>query len=265
MASSSGSRANPIHIPSEDAPLPSYIARHFDFSFDADDISALLTSIDASQDNTSTPGLPQLPAEVLFHIVDYVPIDYILQWRLVCRGFRDCIDGLVMYNYIKRAEIIGLWGAPGTLSWAGVPSELHKDLVHMRCSFQHLEDSIETAGPRLRNAKWGALYAVFRIDDSWHEKFLLAESLSADRHKARNFQFLVERMHIEGSADGFGKMRWCIRLDSAVLDLEFPIQTLRDKLTLDLPNKRVLIEWKKLLFRFIQGETQLRTIMEQVS
>ncbi|KAK7192262.1 uncharacterized protein CC84DRAFT_1151597 [Paraphaeosphaeria sporulosa] len=263
MSSGLGSRAHSPPIPSEDTPLPSYIARHFNFGFDSDDVSALITSIDASQDHTSIPSLPKLPAEVLFNIVGYVPIDYILQWRLVCRGFRDCIDGPVMYNCITRAEIIGLVGAPDTLNWAGVPPELHKDLACMRCSFERLDDSVEPAGSKLTNAKWGARHAVFRIDDGWLDKFLLAETISTDRHRAQNFHFLVERLHLEGSADAFGKMRWCMRLDSAVLDLEFPIQALRERLTLDLPSKRVMIEWKRLLFRFIQGETQLRTIMEQ--
>ncbi|KAL5420704.1 hypothetical protein PMIN04_006269 [Paraphaeosphaeria minitans] len=263
MSSSLGSRAHPISIPSEDAPLPPYIARHFNFGFDSDDVSALITSIDASQDHTSTPSLPTLPAEVLFHIVDYVPIDYILEWRLVCRGFRDCIDGPVMYQCIERAEIIGLVATPATFDWAGVPPRLYEELAYMRCSFERLEDSVEAAGPKLTNAKWVARHAVFRVDDGWHDKFLLAETLSADRNKAHNFQSLVERLHLEGSADGFGKMRWCMRLDSAVLDLEFPVQALRERLTLDLPSKRVVIEWKRLLFQFLQGETQLRTIMEQ--
>ncbi|KAF2439071.1 hypothetical protein P171DRAFT_397411 [Karstenula rhodostoma CBS 690.94] len=263
MAPSSGNRADTVSISSDDTPLPSYIARRFDLGFDADDVSALITSIDASQDHASTPGLPKLPAEVLFHIVDFVPLDYILEWRLVCRGFRDCIDGPIMYNCIKRAEIIGLVAAPGTLQWAGIPAELHEHLTYMRCSFERLEDSMEAMRPRLTNTRWGALHAVFCIDDGWRHQFLLAEMLSAERHKAHNFHFLMERLHLEGSADGFGKMRWCMRLDSAVLDLEFPIQALRDKLILDLPSKRVTIEWKELLFRFIQGETQLRTIREQ--
>lgn len=265
MKTSMDSGAYPVPIPNEDAPLPSYIARHFDFGFDADDVSALITSIDASQDHTSIPSLPRLPAEILFQIVDHVPIDFILEWRLVCRGFRDCIDGPVMYNYIKRAEIVALVGSPRTLTWAGVTSELHKELSSMRCSFERLEDSIETAGPKLTNVKWGARHAVFRIEHSWHETFSLATALTANRREADNLQFLMKRLRPESSADGFEKSRWCMRLDHAVLDLGFPIQALREKLSLDLPGNRVKIEWKTLLFRFIQGETLLRTIMEQVS
>ncbi|KAL1604826.1 hypothetical protein SLS60_004366 [Paraconiothyrium brasiliense] len=268
MVSGPGDITNPIPIPSDDEPLPSYIARHLNFGFDVDDVSALISAIDASQDRGSTPTLPQLPAEILFHIVEYVPIDHVLQWRLVCRGFRDCIDGPVMYNYIKRAEIIGLMGSPSTLEWAGIPSDLHESVSHFRCRFERLEDSIEAANPGMTNAKWGGLHAVFRIDDGWHEQLLQIETLLDDAHIGQNWLYLLQRLHLQDVAsprasDSFGKMRWCMRLDRAVLDLDFSIQALRESLILDLPSKRVMIEWKRLLLRFIQGETQLRTIMEQ--
>jgi hypothetical protein len=264
MASTPAGRAPPDPISSEDTPLPSYITRYFNLGFDANDVSALISSIDASQNRTSTPGLQTLPPEVLLHIVEYVPIGYILQWRLVCRGFRDCIDGPVMYNCIKRAEITGLVGSPETLHWAGIPSDAHGDLAHMHCTFKCLEHCVGLAGPRLTNAKWGASHAVFCIDDAWYEQFLRAEELSADSNKIQNWSNLMGKLRLDNNANKFGKMRWCMRLDSAVLDLGFPIQALRGKLLLNITNKSVMIEWKELLFRFIQAETQLRTILEQV-
>ncbi|KAJ4355389.1 uncharacterized protein N0V89_003405 [Didymosphaeria variabile] len=269
MAFSLGNRTNPIPIPSDDAPLPSYIARHFNFGFDADDVSALISSIDASQDHGSTSTLPQLPAEILFHIVECVPIDHVLQWRLVCRGFRDCIDGPVMYNCIKRAEVFGIVASPSTLDWAGIPSDLQEILSHFRCRFERLEDSIEAPNPRKTNAKWRGLHAVFRIDDGWHEQLLRIETLFNDANKEKNWLYVLLRLHLHDfvasprKADSFGKMRWCMRLDNAVLDLDFSIQALRENLILDLPSKKIMFEWKGLLLRFIQGETQLRTIMEQ--
>jgi hypothetical protein len=243
--------------PKENTPLPSYITRHFDLGFDANDVSVLIASIDASQNRTPSPGLQNLPPEVLFHIVGYVPVGYILQWRLVCRAFRDCIDGPIMYSCIRRAEIIGHLGSPETLQWAGIPSDAHGDLTYMHCTFECLEHYVRLAGPRITNAKWGASHAVFCINDAWYERFLRAEQLSAHSNKSQNWSTLMGRLRLESNADDFGKMRWCMQLDSAV-------QSLRDKLFLHLPSRRVTIEWKELLLRFIQAETQLRTIMEQV-
>jgi hypothetical protein len=87
----------------------SYISRHLRLGFDSNDVAALINSIDSSQD--SGPSLlPHLPAEILFHILEFVAIDYVLTWRLVCRGFRDAIDGPVMYAHLQQAELIGYLG-----------------------------------------------------------------------------------------------------------------------------------------------------------
>jgi hypothetical protein len=92
--------------------LPAYISRHMRLGFDSDDVAALLSSIDSSQEPGSS-RLPHLPAEILFQILDFVPIDYLLKWRLVCRGFRDAIDGPVLYDCLQRAEMICYLGPPG--------------------------------------------------------------------------------------------------------------------------------------------------------
>jgi hypothetical protein len=92
--------------------FPAYISRHMRLGFDSDDVAALLSSIDSSQEPGSS-RLPHLPAEILFQILDFVPIEYLLNWRLVCRGFRDAIDGPVLYDCLRRAELICYVGPSG--------------------------------------------------------------------------------------------------------------------------------------------------------
>jgi hypothetical protein len=59
--------------------------------FNEDDVAALIGAIESSQNPASS--VEHLPAEILLHILEYVPVDHILDWRFVCRGFRDAIDG----------------------------------------------------------------------------------------------------------------------------------------------------------------------------
>ena len=95
--------------PDHDTRLPAYLSRHMRLGFDSDDVAALINSIDSSQDPQSSE-LSHLPAEILFQIVEFVPVNHILTWRLVCRGFRDAIDGPVQYGHLRRAELIGYVG-----------------------------------------------------------------------------------------------------------------------------------------------------------
>jgi hypothetical protein len=92
-----------------DTPLPAYLSRHTTLGFDSDDVAALISAIDSSQGPRSSK-LPHLPAEILFQIVEFAPVDHILTWRLVCRGFRDAIDGPVQYEHLRRAQLVGYLG-----------------------------------------------------------------------------------------------------------------------------------------------------------
>lgn len=233
--------------------------------FDADDVSALLSCIDASQDRTSTPRFPQLPAEILFQIVEHVPIDYVLQWRLVCRAFRDCIDGPYMYGCLRRAEIIGLFASPTSLEWAGIEPDVHEILTHMRCSFERFGDPHWKADRRITTAKWEGQYAIFSADGAWQTQFLQCDKQLKDSGKWPNWNYLRQRLQFDLPAtDSFGKMRWCMRLDAVVLDLEYSIETLQDKLSVDLLCGKGVLVWKDIFIRFIKSATELRIIMEQV-
>ncbi|KAJ4290362.1 hypothetical protein N0V90_010578 [Kalmusia sp. IMI 367209] len=251
-------------VPSNDEPsLPSYLARHINIGFDQDDVFALINSIDASQDRNSSYGLPQLPAEILFHIVEYVPIAHILQWRLVCRGFRDCIDGPVMYSYLRRAEIIGYLGTKEDFGKMWLDELAYENIAVMRCRYERLENFIKAKDPRIGMPKWGSAHATFHIDDVWHELFTLQDLRFAGSENRRAWHAMLRALKLEGDPETYGKLKWCMCLDGAVLDLEIPTEALQAKLHVDLSNKTVTVKWRDLLFQFLKTETLLKATMDQ--
>ncbi|KAF2251881.1 hypothetical protein BU26DRAFT_602374 [Trematosphaeria pertusa] len=259
-----GTARRPIILSDDPDPnhvsLPSYIRRHVNLGFNSNDVAALISAIDSSQ-KPQLPTLPHLPAEILLHILEHVPIDHILTWRLVCRGFRDAIDGPVMYECLKRAELIGYLGPR-----AGHPLDLvmeadYERIKLVRASFERLEDCTTTEGIAVQGrAKWSATHAIFQLEDEWWESFSL---IRAKYDRNGSWKHLLEALELLSEEDSYGTLRWCMRLDKAVLDLELPVEALKGYLQVDLQNKKVLVEWKDLLFRFIKTETLLRTMMEE--
>jgi hypothetical protein len=61
-------------------------------------------------------------------------------------------------------------------------------------------------------------------------------------------------------------LRWCIRLDQAVLDLDFPVEIGRMNLDVDvnLDTRFVRVAWKDMLLRFLKTERALRRMMDEV-
>jgi len=253
--------------PGESSKLPSYLSRHVHMGFSSEDVLALIDSIDASQSShSSARWLPHIPAEILFRIVTFVPIDYILPWRLVCRGVRDYIDGPLMFSYLTRLQVIGYLGA-----WPKHQSRTRSHFTHkeydeicfVRCNFQSVQ-AAESEDTAMRIPMWNRPRAVFRIEEKWY-KILH----SGDRKPKIDqvYDILSERLQTRvmfaGHDDAWGTLAWCLRLDSAVQDLELPIVSLQDHLQVDFPNKTVTWNWKDHLFRLIQTESTLRALIEQ--
>lgn len=267
MRSHSGRKASSFDGGSEVPVLPPYLAHHLDLGFDDDDVSALIGAIEESEDGESSSPMPQLSAEILFHILGCVPIDHVLQWRLVCRGFRDRIDGPILYDYVSRATLIGCLGAEKTFKWAGLDARTHEALGMIYCRFDQLEYptiSAHSQSNATNQPKWTGEHAVFRIDDAWHESFILTNAVLEGSEKETRWNSIVRRLQLEGDAETYGKMRWCLRLDSAVLDLDFPMEALRTKMTVDLSVRTIRLRWKELLFQFLKNETRLKRVMDQV-
>jgi hypothetical protein len=61
-------------------------------------------------------------------------------------------------------------------------------------------------------------------------------------------------------------LRWCIKLDHAVLDLDFPVETGRKHFDVDvnLNTGLVRVAWKDMLLGFLKTERALRRMMNEV-
>lgn len=247
----------------DETQLPSYLTRHAELGFDSEDIAALIGSIDSSQ-TAKQSSLPHLPAEILFQILEHVPISYVLSWRLVCRGFRDAIDGPVMLQCLKRMQLIGYLGDRGERPLCPLTDEQYYDIWLVRADFERLED---VTSNQPDSAKWSPAHAVFRIEERWYEHYdSIADHLRVGALVGIGplQSIIFERLQLLGEQEVHGTLRWCIRLDEAVLDINFPIDASAEYIEIDIDKKMVTIQWKYLLQRFLKVETLFRITMTKV-
>lgn len=243
----------------DDTPFPPWLANHLNIEWNSDDIDALLTSIDASQ-SPDVPKLPHLPAELLLHVLEYVPVAYILDWRVVCRGFRDAIDGRILYHHLQRTRLVGYLGPRNTPSMMTLDDVEYDQLHLMHAYFGCMERAplLPGQGQDARPV-WGSTHAVFNMDSSWWTNY--------ENNKRRHFPTktdMLKRTSISQIHQGFGALLWAIELDTAVLDLDFPLESSRHNfdVAIDTTRKIVRVEWRPMLFRFLKTERALRRRME---
>jgi len=252
--------ANTSSAEPRDTKLPVWLANHVNIEWSSDDVDALLDSIDASQ-SPQPPRLPHLPAELLILILEYVPVAYVLDWRLVCRGFRDAIDGPILHHHLQRTQLLGYLGPRTSTIMDRLPDEEYEDLHLVTAPF----DSLQSHGSHQNaNPAWSRSHAVFKLDAQW-----------CDRHRTwdtpdnglPSVNSLLSQLELHRSRQGFGTLIWAIKLDTAVLDLDLPLEPERRtfdvsvNLELSAAMVTVTVEWKPMLFRFIKTETALRHLM----
>ncbi|KZM27294.1 uncharacterized protein EKO05_0005573 [Ascochyta rabiei] len=244
----------------DDAPLPSWLANHLNIEWNSDDVDALLTSIDASQ-SSSLPVLPHLPAELLLHILEYVPVDYILDWRLVCRGFRDAIDGRILYHHLQKTKLIGYLGQRTSANMMRLSDDAYERLHLVQAEFEFLEGlQSGSCQKRQPGPPWASTHAVFKIDPQWHRTYDLCNIGAGFPSRSR----MLRQLTTYRAGQGFGTLVWAISLGTAVLDLDFPFAP--DRHTFDMTvesDGTVHVEWKPMLSRFIKTETAFRRLMDK--
>lgn len=240
--------------------LPSYLSRHANLGFDADDISALLGSIQASQSESTAGELPHLPAEILLQILEFIPIDYVLDFRPVCKGFRNYIDTRVLYTHLRRTELLGFLGEDGVLQWGNNVeySNDHEDLKWIHAKFSHVDDGDD---PCRSNPLWRGKYAVFRLDDNWYDACARAASfdmtVSSDMYDFLDY-FGKRLPH------AFQPLGWCVRLDHGVLDMDLGKRCQEDPgIWFDFKERTVRVVWKEMLTNFLKSETAIRKKMDK--
>ncbi|KAH3974449.1 hypothetical protein HBI49_077880 [Parastagonospora nodorum] len=249
--------------------LPSWLSRHFNLGFNDDDVSALIDSIDASQNPPAS--VANLPAELLLHVLEYVPVDYILDWRLVCRGFRDAIDGRTLYHHLRRTQLIGFVGPRTHWPLRNLTDEQYDRMQFLHATFDHVEDSSSSAyAKRESRPIWGSTHAVFNIDMS---EFVAGSDTEGAGSKYDStieyadtiWRNAASRLELTGAEEGFGTLRWCIKVDRTVIDLDLPLEAGRHsfEVTVDMNKGTVKVAWKDMLFRFLKTEAALRRMLDQ--
>ncbi|OAL46597.1 hypothetical protein IQ07DRAFT_590707 [Pyrenochaeta sp. DS3sAY3a] len=255
-----------------DTPIPSYLAKHIGLGFNGDDIAALISSIDSSQ-VADTSNVLHLPAEILLHILEHVPVDYILDWRLICRGFRDAIDGRILYHHLRKTTLIGYMGPKHSLSHMRDLEDEEYEKIHLiRARYLRMSKRGTSHQPTLENQRsiWNEQYAIFQIDDEWSPAFLQIAG-AADRpnplfgHVDPKWHDILDKLELSKAEEGFGTLRWCIQLDQAVLDLDIGLELNRGNFytRVFLQRGAVTVAWKDMLFRFLKTERALRLTMEE--
>ncbi|KAL5119942.1 hypothetical protein ACEQ8H_002040 [Pleosporales sp. CAS-2024a] len=253
--------------------LPSWLAKHVKLDFDDDDVTALIDSIESSQTPPSSGTL--LPAELVLQIIEHVPIDHLVDWRLVCRGFRDAIDGRTLYHHLQRTQLVGFVGSHTHWPLRSLSEEQYDGMQFLNARFSHVEDDAEDeayaiASERQRRPLWLRKYAVFQIDMS---EFLVkydgdggqTRYDSSIEYADTIWDKTVERLELVGAGEGFGTLRWCIQLDRAVLDLDLPLEAGRQsfRVSVDIGRATIEVAWREMLFRFLKSEAALRRMLEQ--
>ncbi|OAL05485.1 hypothetical protein IQ06DRAFT_289638 [Phaeosphaeriaceae sp. SRC1lsM3a] len=243
--------------------------KHVDIGFNTNDIAALISAIESSQNSPSSSTY--LPAEILLLILEHVPAGHVLDWRLVCRGFRDAIDGRILHHHLQRTQLVGYLGPRTLWPLQNLTNEQYDRMQFLRAEFLHVEHSGTTQeqGPN-KGPVWGSTHAIFKID---YSKFGAKPGFddakdgydSTIEYASTIWHNAQSRLELAGSEEGFGTLRWCTRLDYAVFDLDFPLEANRNSFNLrvNLDKGIVKVAWKELLFNFLKTERALRCLLEE--
>ncbi|KAF2633098.1 hypothetical protein BU25DRAFT_445036 [Macroventuria anomochaeta] len=245
----------------DNAPFPPWLANHLNIEWNSDDVDALLSSIEASQCPKS-PTLPHLPAELLILILEYIPVAHVLDWRLVCRGFRDAIDGPILYHHLQRTRLVGYLGPRASPNIRDLSDNEYEQLHLVPARFQSIAKARAISQLQQQPSPiWCNTHAVFKIRYAWWA----AHKCHQSRPDFPSRSSMLSQVTLCRTDQGYGTLIWAIRLDTAVLDLDFPLEPNRHNFDVDVDTKTwtVRVEWKPMLFRFLRTERALRLLMDK--
>ncbi|KAF2004276.1 hypothetical protein P154DRAFT_531589 [Amniculicola lignicola CBS 123094] len=246
--------------------LPSYITRHISLGYDDDDVAAFLSSIEASQRQVrqkEDDSLLHLPAEIVLMIVDLVPIDYILDFRLISRGVRDYIDSRVMNDYLCRTQVV-VNVDTGYFPFHPKPDTYRGSRI-LRLFFSRLEQQDSSSQ---QDSDGNREVAVFHFYDDWLQE--IQDSYQPGlNHKTTYYGVMHMGAPLKPATEmRSGKLHWCMQLDHGVMDLRFPHPA--DKYEVDViltdDSAKYCIKiwnWKSMMIQFLRIERAIRRKMEQ--
>lgn len=242
----------------ENSELPTWLAEHVNVDWDSDDVEALLTSIDSSQ-NSQAPAFPHLPAELLLVILEHVPHAHTLDWRLVCRGFRDAIDGPILFRQLRRLQLIGYLGPRSLPGLRVLNHDAYEKLHLMPTRFTSMDGTPSLLGTQQRpSPPWASTHAVFQMQHAW---FAAYKALNVPRSKSS----MLSQISLCRTDQAYGTLTWIVKLDTAVLDLDLPLEPHRRHFDfeVDLKTRTLRVEWKEMMLRFLRTERALRLLMDK--
>jgi hypothetical protein len=148
------------------------------------------------------------------------------------------------------------------------------EAVHLlEAEYVRIEEGGKMGGEDEERGKrpvWSGTHAVFKIKDEWYRAFRQisgAEARGGHAINAADSQWfsVLDLLELRRE-ERFGQLRWCIRLDHAVLDLDFPC--VKDRLHFDLDinlhTGLIRVAWQDMLIRFLKTERALRLLLEEV-
>jgi hypothetical protein len=197
-----------------------------------------------------------IPIEIFFRVLNFVPIDHILQFRTLCRAARDEIDTRMLYSYIRRTK---LPSCPSRSAVEHAALEYNNLLALLRgtATFSHLAPN---SSPSISSPIWAGTHAVFQFDAGWisayREMCALATLFSSQTMDAIKGDFR------KPFSPHYTPV-WYAQLDNAVLDLDVrwwpgdPLQTF------DLYNGTLSIPWRRMLKSFLVAETKISFMVAQ--
>ncbi|KAF2744985.1 hypothetical protein M011DRAFT_479451 [Sporormia fimetaria CBS 119925] len=207
--------------------LPHYLQGHVDLGYDSDDLTAFIDAIEASQRSADdSSALPHMPPEIILLVLESVPIDYILDFRLVCKAFRDHIDGPVLHSYLPATDFHG----PVTHRRNWTMYDKAEDLIWLHGKFSGLRPVPGTGSRRM--ARWDAYpKATFKIDRDW-----IATNQRSGRIPANPSTEYIEAItkeKLQLSTPKPFRAGWLVRLGHFVFDAH-PIYTATGEATVSM-------------------------------
>jgi hypothetical protein len=139
----------------------------------------------------------------------------------------------------------------------------YEQIKFIRAHFEQPDDYDSEARTK---AKWDHDLAVFAIDDTWRQSFAGIVHHTTDNGVLRPaWRSLLDYAALEGDEQHHGPLTWCLKLDNAVMDLDFSRESLKQYVSVDLVTHKIILEWKQCLLDFLRTETRIRQLMQEVS